>query len=64
MIYGGTLTPYSTSDVRLVNIYGDGESCSPTDSDGSRPSMSLKANVIITGRDGTKNSPFRIKLGS
>ena len=59
-----TLTPYVTSHVRLVNNRGDASGNVPTYSAGSRPSMNLKSNVIITGGDGTKNSPFRIKLGS
>ena len=25
--------------------------------------MNLKSNVVITGGNGTKNSPFQIKLG-
>ena len=36
----------------------------PTSRSAIRPAMNLKANVIITGGDGTKNSPFKIKLGS
>ena len=34
--------------------------------DGSnmRPAMNLKSNVVITSGDGTKNNPFRVKLGS
>ncbi len=31
---------------------------------GIKPSMNLKANVVITGGDGTKNNPFTVKLGS
>ena len=58
------LTPYNTSNVRLVDNDGYGSSNGPTDSSGSRPSMNLKSNVVITGGDGTKNSPFKIKLGS
>ena len=58
-----TLTPYSTSSVRRVGL-GNGDYDSPTYSNGPRPSMNLKSNVVITGGDGTKNSPFRIKLGS
>ena len=58
-----TLTPESTSDVRYVAYSGIGSSGSPANSSGSRPSMNLKSNVIITGGDGTKNSPFQIKLG-
>ncbi|MDD6418833.1 MAG: hypothetical protein PUF66_01585 [Clostridium sp.] len=59
-----TLTPYSTSIVRYVNNLGYGSTISLTYSLGSRPSMNLKQNVVITGGDGTKNSPFQIKLGS
>ena len=64
-----TLTPYDThyGTSNLRNVGNDGSSnsnYSPTGSYGSRPSMNLKANVIITGGDGTKNSPFKIKLGS
>ena len=59
-----TLTPYSTSSVRGVGSNGNVNNYSPTDSYGSRPSMNLKSNVVITGGDGTKNSPFQIKLGS
>ena len=55
-----TLTPYDTSSIRN----GNGGAYSPTTSFGSRPSMNLKSNVIITGGKGTKNSPFQIKLGS
>ena len=58
-----TLTPYSTSYVRRVRSYGQSSGYSPTTWYGSRPSMNLKSNVIITGGDGTKNSPFKIKLG-
>ena len=61
-----TLTPYSTSGVRNVisNGFGNGSLSLTNDSFGFRPSMNLKSNVVITGGDGTKNSPFRIKLGS
>ena len=62
-----TLTPYSTSIVRDVMGNGSGPSTdnkSSTNSRGFRPSMNLKSNVVITGGDGTKNSPFKIKLGS
>ena len=58
-----TLTPYSTSYVRYVSNYGYNSYNGPTHSEGSRPAMNLKSNVIITGGDGTKNSPFQIKLG-
>ena len=59
-----TLTPYNTSAVRRVLNNGYGSYYIPTYSRGSRPSMNLKSNVIITGGDGTKSNPFRIKLGS
>ena len=61
--YYWTLTPYSTSSVRIVNDYGTSSNYGPTYSYGPRPSMNLKSNVIITGGDGTKNNPFQIKLG-
>ena len=59
-----TLTPYSTSNVRIFNNSGIGYNNSPTGSLGSRPSMNLKSNVVITGGKGTKEEPFSIKLGS
>ena len=60
-----TLTPYDSYNVRDVGIFGgNGNNVGPTNSNGPRPSMNLKSNVVITGGDGTKNSPFRIKLGS
>ena len=60
-----TLTPYSTSDVLYVANSGDSSTLnSPASSSGSRPSMNLKSNVIITGGKGTAREPFTIKLGS
>ena len=59
-----TLTPYSSSYVRNVSSYGGSSLNSPANSNGSRPSMNLKSNVVITGGDGTKNNPFQVKLGS
>ena len=59
-----TLTPYSTSNVRIFNDSGIGYNNSPAGSLGSRPSMNLKSNVVITGGKGTKEEPFSIKLGS
>ena len=58
-----TMTPYSTSNVCEVSNNGYGSYNSLPSSDSSRPSMNLKSNVVITGGDGTKNSPFQIKLG-
>ena len=58
------LTPYSLSYVRFVSSGGNtGYYGFPAYSCGFRPAMNLKSNVIITGGDGTKNSPFQIKLG-
>ena len=59
-----TLTPYSASYVWYVANGGDVNNISPRSSRGTRSAMNLKSNVIITGGDGTKNSPFKIKLGS
>ena len=55
-----TLTPYSTSNVRYVNDNGNGDNFSPTNSNGSRPSMNLKSTVKIVSGTGTKSSPFTI----
>ena len=56
------LTPYSSSNVRGVSNRGYAYNNNPTDANGVRPSINLKSNVIITGGDGTKNSPFELKL--
>ena len=59
-----TLTPAGSSQyVNCVANIG-ATAFESTISTASRPSMNLKSNVIITGGDGTKNSPFKIKLGS
>ena len=57
-----TLTPYSSSDMLLVNINGYANNSSSSLAIGVRPSINLKPNVIITGGDGTKNNPFTIEL--
>ena len=59
------LTPVNAEKIAMsygfgYYIYPD----EPTSRSAIRPAMNLKANVIITGGDGTKNSPFKIKLGS
>ena len=59
-----TLTPYSTSYIRGVSYTGDNGGYHPANSYGSRPSMNLKSNVIITGGKGTAQEPFTIRLGS
>ena len=54
-----TLTPYSTSSVRYVyNGYGYN---SPTNSNGSRPSINLKSAVKIIDGDGTADNPYRLQ---
>ncbi len=57
-----TLTPYSTSRVRFVNIGGGANNYSPSYALGVRPSVNLKSNVIITGGLGTKEKPFTLAL--
>ena len=56
-----TLTPYSTSSVRYVAYNGYGNYISPTDSNGSRPSINLKSAVKIIDGDGTVNNPYRLQ---
>ena len=58
--YYWTLTPYSTSYVRIVGNTGDLGSSSPPRSNGSRPSMNLKSTVKIVSGTGTKSDPFVI----
>ena len=63
--YYWTLTPYSSSSVRFVDINGYASYNSPSSSSyGVRPSVNLKSNVQIINGDGTLNSPFEIQLGS
>ena len=60
-----TLTPYSSSDVRCVNYYGGAYNDSPSsNSNGVRPSVNLKSNVVITGGKGLKNDPFTLELAN
>ena len=59
-----SLTPKSTSDICYVYSNGLGSGNGPTRSNGRRPAMNLKSNVIITGGKGTAQEPFTIKLGS
>ena len=58
-----TLTPYSTSHMRIVGDDGNAYIISPSNAYGIRPSLNLKSNVVITSGTGTKNSPFQIELG-
>ena len=59
-----SLTPKSTSDICYMYSNGLGSGNGPTRSNGRRPAMNLKSNVIITGGKGTAQEPFTIKLGS
>ena len=60
-LYWWTLTPYSTSNVRTVNIYGNVSSIGPAYSGGSRPSVNLKSVVKIIDGDGTVDNPYRLQ---
>ena len=60
-LYWWTLTPYSTSDVRIVNGYGNVGYSSPANSGGSRPSVNLKSAVKIIDGDGTVDNPYRLQ---
>ena len=59
-----TLTPYSTSIMRYVNVYSYANFYEPSAMYGIRPSLNLKSNVIITSGAGTKSDPFVLALGS
>ena len=60
-LYWWTLTPYSTSNVRYVNLSGNITYNSPTNSYGSRPSINLKSTVKIIDGDGTADNPYRLQ---
>ena len=53
-----TLTPYSTSNVRVVSKHGGSGDNSLMNLNGSRPSMNLKSTIKIVSGTGTKSSPF------
>ena len=52
------LTPYSTSNVRVVSNSGNAGYSSPSSARGVRPSINLKSDVQITSGTGTKSDPF------
>ena len=56
------LTPFSTSYVRAENDDGraSGNLTTYILGVGIKPSLNLKSNVVITGGNGTKNSPFTL----
>ena len=55
-----TLTLFDSSHV--CDDSGSGNN--PSNMNGVRPSLNLKSNIIITGGDGTKQSPFTLELAS
>ena len=56
-----TLTPYSTSYMRRVNIIGSAiNTTSPSIGYGVRPSLNLKSNIKIVDGDGTIDNPYRL----
>lgn len=57
-----TLTPANTSNVFRVSSNSMGGYDKTTSSNGFRPAMNLKSNVVITGGKGTKKEPFQIAL--
>ena len=56
------ITPYSSSNVWYVYSGGDAYSSNPSNTNGVRPSINLKSNIVITGGSGTKSNPFTITL--
>ena len=57
------ITPDSSSIVWYVSNGGYGSSSdNPSNSNGARPSINLKSNIVITGGAGTKSNPFTIAL--
>ncbi|HIR59385.1 MAG TPA: hypothetical protein IAB38_04975 [Candidatus Onthousia excrementipullorum] len=56
-----TLTPNSSSVVRVVYYNGDASSSTPTYSNGVRPSINLKSSVLIVDGNGTIDNPYRLE---
>ena len=54
------ITPNSSSSVWVVSNYGGGDNYTLSSTSGTRPSIYLKSNVVITGGTGTKSDPFTI----
>ena len=59
-----TLTPQNTSSIRYIGSSSTVGGSSPSNTNGVRPTLNLKQNVIITGGDGTKQNPFTLELTS
>ncbi len=60
-LYFWTLTPYSTSYVRVVHRTGSARSNDPTSARGVRPSINLKSSVKIVNGNGTIDNPYRLE---
>ena len=56
-----TLTPDSTSRVRLVGSNGSASRDTTTDVLGVRPSINLKSDIKIVDGDGTIDNPYRLE---
>ena len=59
-----TLTPFNTSQIRTLNTVSSSAGYNTSATDGVRPSLNLRSNVVITSGDGTKNNPFTLELAS
>ena len=57
-----TITSNNDSNVCNIGSHGNGHGDSSTNSNGIKPAMILKQNVVITGGDGTMNSPFTLSI--
>ena len=60
-LYWWTLTPYGASDEYFVENNGDVNSgFASMDTNGVRPSINLKSDIIIVDGDGTIDNPYRL----
>ena len=55
-----TLTPYDSTDVHLVESFGNARNWSSSNSKGARPAINLKSNIKIVDGDGTIDNPYRL----
>jgi len=61
--YMWLITPYSSSQVGLVSYSGGFSNLSsPSGTYGVRPSINLTSEIVVTGGEGTPNSPYQIAL--
>ena len=56
------ITPYSSSTVWYVRSNSSADTYVLSRTSGTRPSIYLKSNIVITGGTGTKSDPFTIAL--